>query len=228
MAVAVVMAVALGASGVASAESYGRGQGWSVLSGETVGANSTVFMGQVGWPGVALTLLHGATNTVDVGGRLTFNYGEEGIVSNVVPGVKIQAVFRVKLLDTGALKLGLEFAPGPLFYFYGQNRYCDAFGCYYDGGSGTEVGLALPFQLNFGLPLGSAFIANFGVWIPMWVTFGAGGGLVLPLLFGGGFEYFLNSHLALNFNLHLGPAIYTDIGSTTLELDAMFGIAYRF
>jgi hypothetical protein len=225
---AVLWALVMVSGGVAQAETFGRGQGWSTLSGETVGAEQNVFMGQVGWPGIALTFLHGASNNVDLGGRFSFNYGEEGVVTNVVPGVKIQAVFRVKLVDTGALKFGIEFDPGPLFYFYGRNDYCSAYGCYYYGDGATEVGLALPFQFNFGLPIGSAFMANFGVWVPMWVTFGTGGGLTLPILFGGGLEYFLNSRFALSFNLHLGPNIYPASGRTTLALDAMFGIAYRF
>ena len=45
----------------ASAGYSGRGQGWSVLSGQTVGQGNTAFVGQVGWPGLSASLLHGGT-----------------------------------------------------------------------------------------------------------------------------------------------------------------------
>ena len=50
----------------------------------------------------------------------------------------------------------------------------------------------------------------------------------LPILFGGGFEYFIDSKLALNFNLHMGPAIDTPTGLAYFDLDALFGLAMRF
>ena len=224
----ILSAVLLG-TGVASAQSdelrTARGQGWSTLSGDTVGSGNNVFSAQIGWPGISLSLLHGVGSNFDFGGKFSFNYGEEGIVTSTVPGVKIQAVMRLKLLQSNKLNFGIDFEPGPLFYFFG-NRFCDRFGCYYPGE--TEVGLALPIDFNFGIAVGSAFMTNFGVWVPMWVTFGPSGGLVLPVLVGGGFEYFIDSKLALSFNLHLGPAIDTYGGYAYLQLDAMFGVHLRF
>ncbi len=196
--------------------SYGRGQGWSVLSGQTVG-NGTALVGQVGWPGLSLGLLHGATNKFDIGGKLSFNYGREGIVTSVVPGLKLQAWMRLMLLESSRVNLGLSFAPGPFFYFY--NNY-------------TDVGLSLPIALTVGIPVGSALMLNVGMDIPFYVIFGSGGGPVFPILLGGGLEYFVDRNLAVTFNVRMGPSIfpYDDFryrGRARFTLEAMFGIAYR-
>jgi hypothetical protein len=196
--------------------SYGRGQGWSVLSGQTVG-NGTALVGQVGWPGLSLGLLHGATNKFDIGGKLSFNYGREGIVTSVVPGLKLQAWMRLMLLESSRVNLGLSFAPGPFFYFY--NSY-------------TDVGLSLPIALTVGIPVGSALMLNVGMDIPFYVIFGSGGGPVFPILLGGGLEYFVDRNLAVTFNVRMGPSIfpYDDFryrGRARFTMEAMFGIAYR-
>jgi hypothetical protein len=198
--------------------SYGRGQGWSVLSGQTMGQGGTALVGQVGWPGVSLGLLHGATSRFDIGGKLTFNYGREGIVTSVVPGLKLQAWVRLMLLESSRVNLGLTFAPGPLFYFYEDF---------------TDVGLSLPIALTVGIPVGSALMLNAGLDIPFYVIFGPGGGAVVPLLLGGGLEYFIDRNLAVNFNVRMGPSIgaYEDFRGRSrarFTLEALLGIAYRF
>lgn len=206
-------------SGAAMAQDqvgYGRGQGWSVLSGQTVGSGN-VLTGQVGWPGVSLGLLHGATNRFDIGGKLSFNYGREGIVTSVVPGLKLQAWMRLMLLQSSGVNVGLSFAPGPFFYFYED---------------GTDVGLSLPIALTVGIPVGSALMLNVGMDIPFYVIFGAGGGPVFPILFGGGLEYFVDRNLAVTFNVRMGPSIfpYDEFrfrGRARFTMEAMFGIAYH-
>jgi hypothetical protein len=200
--------------------SYGRGQGWSVLSGQTMGQGGTAFVGQVGWPGISLGLLHGATSKFDIGGKFTFNYGREGIVTSVVPGLKLQAWVRLMLLQSARVNVGLSFAPGPFFYFYNN---------------GTDVGLALPIALTVGIPVGSAVMLNVGMDIPFYVIFGTGGGPVFPILFGGGLEYFIDRNLAVNFNVRMGPSIFPNDGfiryrgsQAHFTMEALFGLAYKF
>jgi hypothetical protein len=197
--------------------SYGRGQGWSVLGGDTMGG-SNAFIGQIGWPGLSLGLLHGATPRFDIGGKFTFNYGQEGIVEIVEPGLKLQAWMRLMLARTSQVSLALSFQPGPLFYFH-------------DGY--TDVGLALPVALAAGIPVGSAVMLNLGLDIPFHVYFGAGGGPVFPLLVGGGLEYFIDRDLNVNFNVRMGPSIIPDSGrrggsDAYFTLEALFGVAWRF
>jgi hypothetical protein len=199
--------------------SYGRGQGWSVLGGDTVGANNTVFSGQIGWPGISLGLLHGATPKLDLGGKFTFNYGQEGIVEIVEPGLKLQAWVRLMLAQTSKASVALTFQPGPFFYF---------------PGGGTRVGLALPVALVVGVPVGSAVVLSAGLDIPFHVYFGAGGGPVFPLLVGGGMEYFIDRNLELNFNVRMGPSIFPDGGgrgnrsNAYFTLEALFGLGWKF
>lgn len=201
-----------------------RGQGWSVLSGQTVGAGQTAFHGEVGWPGLGLSLLHGSNDRFDIGGKFTFNYGVEGVVDLTDPGIKLQLLARLKLVDTARFNFGLRFEPGPFFYF--QN-------------GGTMVGLALPVALDFGIPVGSAVMVNFGMELPLWVTFGEGGGASVPVMFGGGLEYFLDRNMAVTFRMMMGPTIdprvyvrrddrlrRTDDSEFTLE--SSIGIALRF
>ncbi|KFA93970.1 hypothetical protein [Archangium violaceum] len=217
----VLMGVLL-VSGAALAQeegaTYSRGQGWSVLSGQTLGSGTAV-TGQVGWPGLSLGLLHGATSRFDIGGKFTFNYGHEGIITSVVPGLKLQGWMRLMLLQTSRVNVGLTFAPGPFFYFY--ERY-------------TEVGLTLPIALTVGIPVGSALMLNVGLDIPFYVVFGTGGGVVVPVLLGGGLEYFLDRNLAVNFNVRMGPSVgsysgfFEDRTRARFTLEALLGIAYKF
>ena len=197
--------------------SYGRGQGWSVLSGQTLGQGANALVGQAGWPGVSLGLLHGATSRFDIGGRLGFNYGREGIVTRVVPGLKLQAWVRLMLVQTSKVNLGLSFAPGPFFYF---NR------------GSTDVGLVLPLAFTLGIPVGSALMLNVGLDVPFYVVFGTGGGPVVPLLVGAGGEYFIDRNLALTFNTRFGPSLGTyenflGRGRSAFTLEALFGVAYK-
>lgn len=200
-----------------------RGQGWSLYSGQTVGSGADVVSGQVGWPGLSLQYLHGATSRFDLGVKLTpINYGFEGITNRVMPGIKIQAVARLGLVEQSRFNLGLEFAPGPMFYFPpGRN-------------SQTLIGLSLPVRLMAGIPIGSAIMANLGLDVPFFVTFGNNSSVTIPILFGGGVEYFIDRHLEVSFNLKMGPAIYTSnfdtfrYGSADFDLEALIGVGYRF
>lgn len=194
-----------------------RGQGWSAHSGQTVGDGVNVVTGQIGWPGISASFLHGATNRLDVGVRLTpLNYGFEGRIRNVFLGLKLQGVVRLGLLETNRFNLGLEFAPGPIFYFPPRFR-------------GSGIGLALPLSVNAGIPVGSAIMVNFGMSMPMFVVFGTGtySGFYIPILFGGGVEYFIDRRLAVTFNLKMGPSIHSS-GNAEFAMDALIGVAYKF
>jgi hypothetical protein len=198
--------------------SYGRGQGWSLLAGDTVGAGQNVLSAQIGWPGVSVGLLHGATPKFDIGGKFTFNWGQEGIVQIVEPGIKLQAWVRLMLARMPQASLALVFQPGPIFYFH------DSF---------TQVGLALPVSLVAGIPVGSAIMLNLGLDVPFHVYFGSGGGPVFPLLVGGGLEYFIDRNLQVNFNVRMGPSLYPDQGRrgrnhADFTLEALMGVGWRF
>jgi hypothetical protein len=202
--------VALGWSLSAGAQVYG--QGWSVLTGKTVGTNENALHFQAGWPGISATLLHGASPTLDLGGIFSFNYGFEGDVRLVWPGFKFQGLVRATLAQSSTFNFGVNFAPGPFFYFHDAT---------------TTVGVAIPVEFVFGLPSTSAVNVAFAFDVPMFVYFGNGGQLVLPLLFGGGIEYFFERNLAVTFDLRMGPMIFTSGGASDFAFRALMGIAVK-
>lgn len=221
--IAALLPVSAFAVDIEASEPVVHGQGWSMQAGRTVGSGQTGVSLQAGWPGLTAGLLYGATDRVDVGLRLNFNYGFEGMVNFVEPGLKVQGVVRLALIEKQKFNLGLEFAPGPLFYF--NNPY------YY--GTGTVVGLALPFSLTVGIPVGSAILLHGAIDFPMFATFGSYGRLWFPIMLGGGVEYFIDRSLAATFTMRMGPSIDTAdnfrrSGPTAwFDLQALIGIEYR-
>jgi hypothetical protein len=191
-----------------------RGQGWSTLAGKTLGSGSTALIGHFGWPGLSFGVLHGTSPVVDVGAQLVLNYGMEGIVTQVIPGIKVQGLLRVRLFDRGRFNAGLKFAPGPFFYF--------------GGGGFTVTGITLPISGVLGISVGSAVMLNLGMDVPLYVTFGTFGGLTLPVLAGVGAEYFIDRRLAVSFNTRMGPSIRTGIFQRAdFAFEAVIGIAYK-
>ncbi len=189
--------------------------GWSVITGRTVGTGVDVLHVQAGWPGISAGLAHGMTPKLDLGGIFTFNYGFEGDVEVVRPGLKLQGLLRANLVDSGKFNLGIHFAPGPLVYFL---RFT------------TVAGIAIPIGLAFGIRANNELNVGLAFEMPMFVVFSSSalnGQLVLPVLFGGGIEYFFDRNLALTFQLKMGPMIYTRDAFTDFDFQALMGLAVR-
>jgi hypothetical protein len=199
-----------------SAAAQVRGQGWSVVTGRTVGMNDNILHVQAGWPGVSATLLHGMSPKVDLGGIVTFNYGFEGDVNvQTRPGLKFQGLIRANFADSHKFNVGINFAPGPLFYFFPST---------------TVAGIAIPVGLAFGIRATSDMNVGLALEMPMFVLFSSSvrnGQLVLPLLGGGGIEYFIGRNLALTFSLRLGPMIYTSDGVADFDFQGLMGLAFK-
>ncbi|NNC05989.1 hypothetical protein HJC10_24425 [Corallococcus exiguus] len=204
-----LLAVLLAVPGTAMA----RGQGWSLLAAETVGSGRNVFSAQIGFPGLSLGLLHGGSDTVDIGGKFSFNWGREGLVDASDAGLKLQGWLRVMIARTDKVAFGITFQPGPFVYFPRGN---------------TMFGMALPVAFVVGIPVGSALMINAGIDVPFNVYFGEGIGPVIPILFGGGLEYYVNNNLNVNFNLRLGPSIVPRFDDSYFTMEALAGVAYRF
>src|SRR4051812_25891539 len=83
------------------------GQAWSVLGARTTGEGQSAVEAGVGFPMLSGAYLRGVTPTLDVGVRVGFAYGLEGMVSAVVPGLKVNALAKLRLLETGKLALAL-------------------------------------------------------------------------------------------------------------------------
>jgi hypothetical protein len=192
-----------------------RAQGWSAQSGETLGQGGTLFWAQFGWPGISADLAYGVSPTVDLGGRFTFNYGEEGITDTSVVGLKFQFTLRAQLVRKPKFDLALRFDPGLLLYF---------------PSSTTIVGMTFPVGLEAGFPISHAFRAMGSFDLPFWVTFNAPAELFVPILFGGGVEYLVQHNFAITARIKMGPTIGTGnrTKNTFFTLYLLFGLAYRF
>ncbi len=192
-----------------------RAEGWSAQAGQTIGTGGGLFWAQFGWPGISADLAYGVDQTLDLGGRFTFNYGEEGITDTGVLGLKFQFTIRKQLLAKQKFDLALRFDPGLLLYFPDNQ---------------TVVGMTFPVGLEGGFRIDPKLRASATFDLPFWVTFNAGSRFFVPILFGGGVEYLLQHDLAVTFRLKMGPTIGTGnyTRNTFFTLYLLFGLAYRF
>ena len=76
------------------------------MSGQTLGTGAGMVWGQFGWPGISADLAYGVSPTLDLGGRFTFNYGEEGITDTGVLGLKFQFTLRTQLVQQAEVRPG--------------------------------------------------------------------------------------------------------------------------
>src|SRR5215472_8270173 len=182
------------------------GQEWSTITGKTLGEDATAIHLQAAWPGLS---------------------------------VKLQGYVKATLVDKPRYNIGLSFAPGILTYFFGQS-FCTplalgtptAFGYYWVGGNvctggGTQFGITFPAGLTFGIPARDNLNIAFTFDLPVFVTFGDFGTITVPVLFGGGVEYFLDRSKALTFNVRTGPMIFTKYGSD-FTVQALVGLVLKF
>lgn len=211
-----------------------------MVTGRTVGGGATSLHLQAAWPGLSLSLIHGASPSWDYGGIFTYNYNYEGDVRASFPGIKLQAYLKNTLLKTSRYNLGVSFAPGMVVYFLGQN-FCSPIilgthtvdGSFYTGANvcssvgGNQYGVTFPVGLVFGVTASRNLNLALSLDLPMFVTFGDYGTLTIPILFGAGVEFFVEKSTAVTFTFRTGPMIYTKYG-TDLTVQALLGIAYRF
>jgi hypothetical protein len=203
-------------------------QSWSVLTGKTVGASRNVFFAQAGFPGLSLELRHGSSPTMDIGGRFTFDYGVEGMTGFVEPELKLNFVLKLALLRQSQFDLALEVDPGVAVYFEG-GQVCvpSPFGgtvC--SGSGGTHFGPSIPIKLVGGIPVSRNLNIDFGLDTGVSIFVTSGTSVVVPILFGGGVEYFISSRLALTFDLRMGPVVGS--GAATFGMKTEIGLALPF
>ncbi len=197
----------------------GGEKGW-LLNGETLGNGQTAFHGEIGWPGLQLSLLHGVSDQLDLGGLFAFNFGVEGITDyGAQPGLRLGGILRLNLMDNGKVNLGLRVAPAMILYFYSSG--------YYLGGSSTVFGFAIPIQVVVGIPISPQFAVHFDMGLPMTIALTPDSSFTLSILPGAGLEYKLDRALSLTFDTAFGAAINFG-GGASFQLRALFGVGYRF
>ena len=189
------------------------GQTWSVVGPRTVAPGSNVLEAWAGYPSISAGWLRGVSSGINVGARVGFVYGVEGMFRDSAPGLRVQGAFKLRLLDSGKVSLGLTFDPGVLYYA----SYLQ----------GARWGLTFPVGFRLGIAASSALSVAVLVDVPMWVEFGTFGGFNLPILTGGGVEYFITSQLAVFVRARIGPTLRTG-RPAEVTFDAALGLGYRF
>jgi hypothetical protein len=213
-----VAAVAAGPAAAADDKPEFRlGQGWTMLGAQTTGDGANVIAIDAGFPTIAVTYLHGVTSIEDVGVRIAFNYAYEGLVTAIVPGLRGEAVARLRLLDTGRINLGVKGGVGLFAYF--TSAY-------------TLPGITIPLGLVLGIPVGSAIAISTGIDVPLFITFGPTGGLTAPVLFDAGLEYWLNKGWEASLHARMGPAFnvtgpFLPVGTAQIAFEIGLGMAFK-
>lgn len=189
------------------------GQPWSALGGKTLAPGENLLSGEAGYPAISASFQRGVASGFNVGARLGFQYGIEGMFREGGPGFKVQGLLKVRFVDSGQFSLGMVFEPGLLVH-----------GSYLQG---SRIGLTLPVGFRLGIAASSALAIGIHVDLPMWLEFGPFGGFNLPILTGGGVEYFITSDVAAWARVRLGPTIRT-LRPAEVTGDLAIGIGYRF
>jgi hypothetical protein len=188
--------------------------GW-LLNGAPLGTGQTAFLGEIGWPGLQLSILHGESANFDLGGFFAFEFGFEGIPSaSSAPGFKFAPILRFHLTETRQFDLGLRLTPGVALYF--------------PSGSSVVFGLSLPFELVGGLTLNPQLSVHFGFSIPFAVFMTPSTVVLLPLMPGFGVEYKFDPAFSLTFDTRFGPAVDLTHSTNTFAFRMLLGVGYRF
>lgn len=188
------------------------GQEWSLVGAKTLPQGGNSIDVAAGWPGLFVSYHRGVAPMLSLGGRASFVYGVEGMVREVTPGFKVQALLKVRLFERDRLSLGITFEPGPFFH----SPYFGA----------TLVGFTIPVGFRLGIVAASAFTVAILFDVPLWVQFGTGGGVNVPILTGVGLEYFVTSTLGVFFRTRMGPTIRPyRVAEFTFE--GVLGVGFR-
>ncbi|MBI5543865.1 MAG: hypothetical protein HY901_08270 [Deltaproteobacteria bacterium] len=200
--------------------------GW-VLNGSNLGVGRNAFLAEVGWPGLNLTLLHGQSDRLDIGGTFSFTYGLEG-VPDIAPGMKLNAVLRLNLADTPKYNVGLRVSPGVVTYFPTRGVYRWYFNGWHD--SNVMFGLQIPVELVTGILVTSSLSINLGISMPMTLFFVPDFSFLFPVQPGFGIEYKVDSSLTITFDNRFGPSIFMVPGGSEAHFGfrSLVGIAFKF
>ena len=95
------------------------------------------------------------------------------------------------------------------------------------GVGGTQYGVTFPAGLAFGVSASDKVKLALNLDVPFFLTFGDYGTPTIPILFGGGVEYFVDRSTAVTFTFRTGPMIFTKYG-TDFTVQALLGVAYNF
>ncbi|MFT3766712.1 MAG: hypothetical protein QM820_14540 [Minicystis sp.] len=180
--------------------SEARAQGWGLHTGDTLRSGDNMLAGEVGWPDLTLGFHHGMSDKVDLGFDFSLIYGAE-YTSGTRLGLGMRVPIRISPVKRGNFSFMFHIDPGVKFDSFGGN--C-GFGNYY---CALRFGIWFPLGLEFGIHLNREATLSFGMEMPIFVNLTNGAYGAIPILFGPGFEYHVDDHIAIGLNTKFGPSI---------------------
>lgn len=217
-----MLLLGLAVAGISAAQSLSptmaATQGWSTASGLSLGWGGTIFEARLGFPDVSIGVAHGFTRSLDAGARLSFLYSYQDLITTLAPAVGGELYVRWEWIRADAFSLGLHGGLGCYGYLPSDHRV---------------LLFTLPLGLTLGLPISSAVLLQGTLDVPFGFSFGPSGGVTVPLLAGGGVEYFVSRQFELNASAKMGPEL-NPIGywptavRPQIAFEARVGLAYRF
>lgn len=205
--------------------SEAKAQSWGLHSGDTVRGGDNMLYGEVGWPDLSLGFQHGMSEKVDLGFRFSLDYGFDYTTATHL-GLGMRVPIRISPKKSGKFSFLIHFDPGVKFDSFG-GAYCGYGGC--RGAGGLLFGIQIPFGLEFGIHFTPEATLQFGMEMPIYINLTNGVYGNIPILFGPGFEYKIDDHMAIGLNTKFGPSIFAqDFGSgATFGFITQLYFAYR-
>jgi hypothetical protein len=202
--------------------------GWT-MNGGVVGKGQNVVIGEVGFPGLDATFLHGLSERFDVGGMVSFDYAIQGAPDSVAPGFKIAAIARLSLVNQAKLNVGVRVSPGFIAYFPTEPLYFSDFRVGHSGRSVSMFGLQIPVELTVGIQPMRDFSLHVGVSMPLTLVAAPDFSFLFPIEPGIGAEYKIDEHLSLTFDSRFGPSVFMvpTRSEVHFAFRALVGVAYR-
>jgi hypothetical protein len=184
--------------------SEAKAAGWGLHSGDTLRGGDNMVYGEVGWPSLGLGFQHGMSDKVDLGFRFDLIYGYE-YTKYTHLGLGMRVPIRIAPVKRGNFSFLIHIDPGIKFDSVGGGCGLGYYGGY--GTCGLEFGLWLPFGMEFGIHFNREATLQFGFEMPVHINLTNHVDGSIPILFGPGFEYQIDDHMALGLNLKFGPSI---------------------
>ena len=132
-------------------------EGWSAMSGQTLGTGAGMVWGQAGWPGISADLAYGDEPHPRPRRSLHLQLRRGGHHRHRRPGARSSSSrCGPSCSSKPKFDLALRFDPGLLLYFPSNT---------------TVVGLTFPVGLELGFPISPVVRVNGSFDLPFWITF---------------------------------------------------------
>lgn len=196
-----------------SVGSEARAAGWGLHTGDTMGPGDNLLYGEVGWPDISVGFQHAVSDKFDVGFKFSLPYAFDYTPESQV-GMSMRVPLRFSITKSNRFSALFHFDPGLKFDSLGDQDPRNHF--IYNGGR-LALGFALGMGLEFGFHINREATFNFGFEVPIYLNLTGRAYGAIPLLFGPGFEYQIDNHIALGINTRFGPTLFAFNGGNYAE-----------